>query len=633
MLNIIKLKKKDDISRVKLDKGDYIGRYKYNVPSNKEWFNSAYAFNKNTLKLLPSNDNIIIAIIKSYFYMFNKKLENIKAKHKHRSIRFRRQSGNKIWVSKPEIKHTNDKTAITLYVYNKEYNTYLKKLSKFPLTPGIRKIKYYYNAIISFSKQINILNELLKNKINLDLNYNIVIYKINKLFRYLNIKKKKANLRNRSNYKFKGVTPLKEKLLKSKPIRLTRLKKILLKYKFIHLTRLKKILLKYKLAGVTRLKKRLVKLKLLNLTVLKKRLLVSKSERVRRLKKRLFKRKIFFVNKLQNLYKESIGRGLGYFSFKNIKKTDNFKDIEFFFILEMANFFNKNINLKKINKRLLSLSKESINIVKYMGPKYINICINFIKKNLFLYEHIVKSKYIQDKINISKKKLKKEINYIKYKQLLLFNKLKFKNTFLIPLKIIIQKIYNKEIEFNIISLKNLHLSGNILSQIVLSKIKNRNNIPLSVLYKTLRKIKTPILNKRTIKRVDTRFVGIQNIILNNHTNTMSKEDYLNNFIKINNINSLDWKTNIDDMVIKNTEKKIISGIFLKVSGRITRRIIAERSTSKFRHVGTLKNVNSSFKGLSSVVLRGNDKANVENTILKSKNIIGSFGLKGWVASY
>ena len=150
--------------------------------------------------------------------------------------------------------------------------------------------------------------------------------------------------------------------------------------------------------------------------------------------------------------------------------------------------------------------------------------------------------------------------------------------------------------------------------------------------KTLRKIKTPVLNKKTVKRVNTRFVGVQNLILKNHINILYKEDYLNKFLKTNRI-KLSLNNNIDDLIIKNIEKKIISGIFLKVSGRITRRIIAERSTYKFRHVGTLKNVNSSFKGLSSVVLRGNDKPNVENTYLNSKNIIGSFGLKGWVASY
>lgn len=39
-------------------------------------------------------------------------------------------------------------------------------------------------------------------------------------------------------------------------------------------------------------------------------------------------------------------------------------------------------------------------------------------------------------------------------------------------------------------------------------------------------------------------------------------------------------------------------------------------------------MDSSFKGLSTVMLRGNSKSNVEYTMLKSKYRIGAFGIKG-----
>ena len=44
-----------------------------------------------------------------------------KIKYRRREIRARRFSSRKIWVSRPEIKHTNSNITITLYIYNKQY--------------------------------------------------------------------------------------------------------------------------------------------------------------------------------------------------------------------------------------------------------------------------------------------------------------------------------------------------------------------------------------------------------------------------------------------------------------------------------------------------------------------------------
>lgn len=526
MLNILKLKKKNNIPKIKFDYGEYVGAYKHNVPSNKEWFNSIYAFNKNYLKLLLINDNIVFNIIKSYFYMFNKSLENTKTRRK--DIRIIRNSGRKTWVSKPEIKHTNDKVIITLFVFNRYYNYFLKNLPKLPLTGGIKKVKYYYELTISLKEQFNILNRMLENR--------LANFMINK---------KKYGTR---------------KFLK------------ILRYNISKLLHNKEIGKLYILSVKDRFKLKIKKYDYFN----------------------MFK----FI---KNYYLEDI---------KNI-----------------VTFFNEN------EKKLEFLSNKIIKNVNNMQPEYIKISNQIINESRVLFTYICKCMYTQKKINLTKTFLAKEMTYMRYKQILLFNKFKFKENFLLPLKRILQKIYKKDIEFNIISLKNYHLSGSILSQIVLSKLKNRKNKPLKVLDNTLKKIRTPILNKRTIKPVDIRYIGVKNIILSNHINKIPNKDILDNFLKTNYINKLPFNTDMDEMVIKNTSNKVISGIFLKVSGRITRRITAERSMYKFREVGTLKNVNSSFKGLSSVTLRGNEKPNVENTFLKSKNIIGSFGLKGWVSSY
>ena len=52
------------------------------------------------------------------------------------------------------------------------------------------------------------------------------------------------------------------------------------------------------------------------------------------------------------------------------------------------------------------------------------------------------------------------------------------------------------------------------------------------------------------------------------------------------------------------------GIRLEVKGRLTKRYRADRSIFKVKWKGGLKNIDSSFKGLSSVIFRGNSKSNV-----------------------
>jgi hypothetical protein len=76
----------------------------------------------------------------------------------------------------------------------------------------------------------------------------------------------------------------------------------------------------------------------------------------------------------------------------------------------------------------------------------------------------------------------------------------------------------------------------------------------------------------------------------------------------------------------------LAGIRLEAKGRLSKRYTASRSVFKLDWKGGLKNVDSSFKGLSTVMLRGNVKSNVEYSLLVSKKRIGAYGIKGWVSS-
>ena len=75
-------------------------------PATKEWYNSIYTFNKNSIKNLTVANNNLSNIIKSYFnFYFNRKVLS----NKKLSIRFRRLAMKNIFISKAEIKHTTKK--------------------------------------------------------------------------------------------------------------------------------------------------------------------------------------------------------------------------------------------------------------------------------------------------------------------------------------------------------------------------------------------------------------------------------------------------------------------------------------------------------------------------------------------
>jgi len=77
------------------------------------------------MKNLPVYDININTLIRGYFDLyFNNKI--IRTKFKPSLIK--RLSLNKIYVSKPEIKHTNFKAIITIYTYNREKKSLLKKI-------------------------------------------------------------------------------------------------------------------------------------------------------------------------------------------------------------------------------------------------------------------------------------------------------------------------------------------------------------------------------------------------------------------------------------------------------------------------------------------------------------------------
>jgi hypothetical protein len=75
----------------------------------------------------------------------------------------------------------------------------------------------------------------------------------------------------------------------------------------------------------------------------------------------------------------------------------------------------------------------------------------------------------------------------------------------------------------------------------------------------------------------------------------------------------------------------MAGVRLEAKGRLTRRFTASRSVFKMKWKGSLKDIDSSYKGLSSTILRGYAKSNIQYSIANSRTRNGAFGLKGWIS--
>jgi hypothetical protein len=102
---------------------------------------------------------LAIKIIRNYFYLYNKKIEK-KLRRKVLSRKFRLLSTSRVFLSKGEFKHTNNKVIITLYVFNKQKNNYLYKLKKRYLNKFLKKILSFKNKTIN-SNDVRLANKLI----------------------------------------------------------------------------------------------------------------------------------------------------------------------------------------------------------------------------------------------------------------------------------------------------------------------------------------------------------------------------------------------------------------------------------------------------------------------------------------
>ena len=591
------------------------GKPRHFTPGAQEWFNSIYAYDHNYIKSLPVADKHLMNLLKSYFNMQIKD-ENIK--NKRNIIKNRRESTKRVFIGRGELKHSNNKVIITFYVYNTEGMFLWGNVKK------AWENLYCPNKDLEISIYDDTKDKEVKSQ-----------YKPFNLKNWLNIFENKYLLRTLINKTKKEVN---SRILFTKPIPNTKDFELSLNNLMNLLNRLEDSKSSQEIE--------------LNLNKIN---LEQKEKKWSEINNKLEEKK----KNLAILLKRSQWTLINIYT-KN-KKIDKIikinKDIDKKF--EIISFnrplllkhgqilsLNENINNKKVIKLNRPLSLDEF-WDQFDFDTYINN-IEKEKKNEILNE-INKFTFYDA--------LEKEIKEEYRNALLLlplylfnFNKTKFTMYLMEKLTHLVKSLYNKEVVFNIVNLKKMHLSSDIYTQALALKLKNRDNKLYRVLKSSLRKIKIPNFSK-----------------INEKNNKPNKDEFIHNKIRNSLINSMftkeDVKDPLNNLLLKffpsaeNLQKSVIKkgsvkncsislkdyvlmylkhikvrGIRVEAKGRLTRRFTASRSVFKMKWKGGLKNVDSSFKGLSTIMLRGYVKSNAQYSFISSKNRNGAFGVKGWVSN-
>lgn len=243
----------------------------------------------------------------------------------------------------------------------------------------------------------------------------------------------------------------------------------------------------------------------------------------------------------------------------------------------------------------------------------------------------------------------KTIKGLLYKELIILrrcklklnlNKYKFEEKLLYKLNNIIEIYLKKKIEFNIINMKSIVLNSDIFTKVLAHKLWKRKIYTLKMMNFILNKAvlpKGPRVLKESSRIENMDFSLLENKYNNIHLISMLKKNNLDSLLKevynntfTNNILDKDYNK-IYEILFNSIKYKNMAGIRLEVKGRLTKRYRADRALYKVKWKGGLKNVYSSYKGLSAVKFRGYLNSNVEYSIITSKRRIGAFAVKGWVS--
>lgn len=336
------------------------------------------------------------------------------------------------------------------------------------------------------------------------------------------------------------------------------------------------------------------------------------------------------------------------------------------------------ITLYTINREKKNLKEKYIKLYKKMSLELLERYI-FLYKNYIIniYSHLIKKNKTSNEYFFERNKVNKKnyiihkFNYLgiflklnnlllkkiwsllirtqskgyvkllrKYNMLYSLNHFKLNKLTLLPkLSSLLTKITGKKIDYNIINLKSISYSTDIFTRILALKIKKTKMNHVTGMLSVLNKAYLPKVNTiqertkvQTWDNLDVFQNKFKNLnVISNINNVHSSTALLESSIEGEIKTSTDQnRACAHDIIYNSIKYKNISGIEIQVKGRLTKRYRADRSVFSLKRKGGLKNIDSSFKGLSSILFRGNTKSNVNYSLSKSKRRVGAFAVKGWI---
>jgi hypothetical protein len=324
--------------------------------------------------------------------------------------------------------------------------------------------------------------------------------------------------------------------------------------------------------------------------------------------KKILKRKYLKINKKisQNLIRRYL------LLYKN--NVSNIYDI-----INNHKILSANVGNKMTKKGFLNYRLEYLN-------KFIKLKALYLRK---IWSVII-SKYWRTHLKLLRK----------YDLMYSLNQYKFNNlTFLPKLSNILNKIIGKKIEYNIINLKSIAYNTDLFTNALALKLKKTRMNYIKSMFSILNRAYLPKINtikERTLvkgqKNIDLYLDKYKDLNIISNLNNINLDKLLNNINNTTNTDKNDTENKkIHNLIYNSIGYKNMGGIRLEVKGRLTKRYRADRSVYSLKWKGGLKNVDSSFKRLSSVLFRGNSKSNMTYTLSQSKRRIGAFAVKGWIS--
>jgi hypothetical protein len=309
------------------------------------------------------------------------------------------------------------------------------------------------------------------------------------------------------------------------------------------------------------------------------------------------------------------------------------------------NFLYKFVNALYKNKNEYFFANNSIKKINYLNHK-----LNYLQVFTKLHNLLLKKVWTV----MIRKQSRKYIRFLrKYNLLYSLNQFKFNKLILLPkLSGILHNILGKKLEYNIINMKSISYNTDIFTDVLALKIKKIKSGHIHRMFSVLNRAYLPKVNtiqERTRIQSQDNFDLFVNKykdlkVLSNINNKHSLSSLLNEELVIdtsttniqsknkdeNKINYFTQPKKVHNVIYNSIKYKNMSGIRLEVKGRLTKRYRADRSVYSLKWKGGLKNIDSSFKGLSSVLFRGNTNSNTSYSIAKSKRRVGAFAVKGWI---